>query len=449
MVLLTLSRKVNQLLGPFLLQQGIRARFRLGRGVIRDNVLLDSLLLLPVAKKLISLEVDDFQDSLRQSLIPNNRWQDVRFWQFQPRVVQWARREHLLALHRQELQLALQAFPELRQSPQITESFITKLLAPSQHDGSSPKLPKSSVVERALDMKQWADTKDTKAASMEMERIAKRLGGRVLEAYGGGLRVADIPVDADLSDTSLTDILEVAGGHVANCGPFHALCEQADIYQLWTAEYVEKIGRYLQRRARGDTIVLDVGSGDGLLALCLREYLDGTAQPSTTPLRRGRSITPTMRRSNNLTVIATDDGSWSISQKAEVEKLSVEDALDTYASGDQQLIVICSWMPMNEDWTAMFRKAKVVEYILIGECDDGMCGDNWMTWGNHAYLDDPVEALEQSRKGKPKNRVKIPTPYQLDGYERKDLEDLAPFQFSRFDSKYSKSGRTVSFRRIG
>ena len=62
--------------------------------------------------------------------------------------------------------------------------------------------------------------------------------------------------------------------------------------------------------------------------------------------------------------MATEDWSWSIKPKANVENLSVMEAMKKYSpytiESDstfrrQHVIVLCSWMPMAEDWTKAFR----------------------------------------------------------------------------------------------
>ena len=115
-----------------------------------------------------------------------------------------------------------------------------------------------------------------------------------------------------------------------------------------------------------------------------------------------------------------------------------------------QLIVLCSWMPMQEDWTQDMRSIQggADEYILIGESDDGNCGHNWYTWGNAEFYDyqDSKDNNEEGEVLVDMNDVPIP-PYLLDGYERLDLDDLSKLQFSRFDSSDSSVGCTVSFRR--
>ena len=45
-------------------------------------------------------------------------------------------------------------------------------------------------------------------------------------------------------------------------------------------------------------------------------------------------------------------------------------------------VVLCCWQPMGVDWTAAMRaRASVREYVLVGETDDGICGEPWATWG--------------------------------------------------------------------
>jgi hypothetical protein len=74
-------------------------------------------------------------------------------------------------------------------------------------------------------------------------------------------------------------------------------------------------------------------------------------------------------------IIATNNGNWTIAKKADVEGLSVGETVDRYSNNNfdkhkKQVILLSSWMPMNEDWSAIFREADVDEHILIGECDD-------------------------------------------------------------------------------
>jgi len=96
--------------------------------------------------------------------------------------------------------------------------------------------------------------------------------------------------------------------------------------------------------------------------------------------------------------------------------------------------------------------------LISSECDDGQCGDNWETWGNPtSFLEDLDEDsatlssadVDDSSSTKQTEEVKVPyVPYTVDGYARKDLDELTPFQFSRFDCRSSKAGKTVSFRKM-
>jgi len=334
--------------------------------------------------------------------------------------------------------------------------------------------------------------------------VAKKLGGTIdgeIDSEKETLITrnhVDVPFDTDLSSKNLEDILDVVTrGYVKNCGPLNALCQEANFYQLWSKEYIKHIGDYLLERTAArrliqtqqnaqndvdeempiisqDTVILDVGAGDGLLMHCLRDYMERTVMG-----------VPDNRKSNNKkksiktigvipTMVAIDDMSWRIFTKGPVEKLSVEQALDKYCApiiqtttndvddsttslseqlpSDQhvrrpQVIVICSWMPMGQDWTSFFRNAGVDEYILIGEADDGSCGDNWLTWGNQAFHDKNTEEEDAKSQRNDDNSVSPTLPYVIDGYQRSEMDDLRKFQFSSFDLAVSKSSMTVSFRK--
>ena len=452
MVLLTVSKQVNQLLGPSLLRSSLRLRSLLGRRP--DQPLLDALLALPLAQKLVQVEIRDqialiqetgrpdaklsdaffhregeepavdeetpilvdeatlsqwriqaLEAHLRPVLVPNELWSDVLVWKYQPRFVQWLRTEYLAA-----------KWGRRRWHKQFPWSQLT----PGEAH-SSLRLPTTAQVKKELGLSDWSEDKYRIAERAPMHAIADKLDGEVVEFYGGGLALAQIDEYASTKDLSLEDMLELVGGMVKHCGPLNAVCEEYGIYQLWTKEYVQKLCAYLRKRASsyvGETVILDVGSGDGFLAEALRQSMSAYTRRATAPQ-----------------VVAVDNGSWKIAPRFPVLNMSAKKALDLYATGDRQVIVLCSWMPMGDDWSKLFRKHQVDEYILIGEADDGQCGDNWRTWGNPAYAPDP-EGLETS-----------PASYTLDGYERQLLSELIPHQFSRFDSTRSKNGQTTSFRR--
>lgn len=371
-------------------------------------------------------------------------------------------------------------------------------------------LPTSDTVVKALRLRQWNTAKDTQAVRRAMIPTATQLRGKVLSVQRRGResrngkdenelhylnRVVDVSEDASTRDIPLVDIVDlVAGGHVAKCGPLNLLCEEASVYQWWTHEYVTHLGDYLWARAKQvqpqrATLVLDVGAGDGLLVRHLKEYvqhkvgLEEAAATSSSvasktkrrkqrrnqkeshPIHHDATTNPLAVLSPTpITFVATDDLSWGIFAKAEVEKLSVEQSLAKYASLNRisndnddnvhksprqtQVIVLCSWMPMGQDWTALFRQANVDEYILIGEAEDGSCGHNWETWGNPDFYDSQPPPQQQNVKDDDGDDDATIPPYTRDGYVRWDMDDaLTPFQFSRFDCALSKSGKTVSFRK--
>lgn len=122
---------------------------------------------------------------------------------------------------------------------------------------------------------------------------------------------------------------------------WHKRCRTSSgalIFQYLNVEFVEALAQYLRGKGR----VLEVGAGDGWLAQALRN--------------RGVSI------------IATDDGSMRIKPVTPVECLDYRKAIQKF----QPDLILCSWMPLREDWTPSFREA-VDEYVLIGE-DGGCCG---------------------------------------------------------------------------
>jgi hypothetical protein len=571
MVLFSLVNRFNRWLGPVLLRYGIKARYAMAGGIMRDNTLADAVCFIPFAQKLIATEVyfeskaaiqaaarnaklkssvDAAQSSpkvssnnttadaldeasirlrvleqfLRPALISNEQWSDIHLWQFHSRILKWVRTEFLLAKYGPSLRRTLSdANPSktasIRKSPQLTNGFFgrstdsSKLASSSWSATFGPMdwlmgnrsdsntdlsdttvdplklVPYSAVLTKAFDMIDWEpSTKNARAIRKDMVRIAEKIGGSVIEIRGGSIGVTHVPdLSTDVSNMSIEEIIEVTGGHVMQCGPFNALCEHANIYQFWTREYIEQLGRYLLRQSAAnplkETIILDVGAGDGILADLLREFFASERiVASPTGFRRGRQhkskgfvrrrkvkesdTTPSKRLP---TIMASDDGTWGISPIAQVEKQTAEEALAAFAEKDANgsniyhMIVICSWMPMNEDWTAVFRSHQVDEYILIGECDDGQCGDNWETWGNAEHLNDSfdVDLLSQATSQSSQSTVTITAatpvkksdseplvpPYKVDGYDREDLDEFSAYQFSRFDCRGSKTGRTVSFRR--
>lgn len=507
----SLSRHFNKLVGPPLLRHGLSARYAVGRKPTRDNPMLDALFLIPIAQKMISLEVQEdaneklkkarqddqssafgkfadrtfdrlfgkepkqehrtlkeietmnprleaFESYMRPILVPNEKWSDVMRWQFQIRFLNWARVEFLRAKFGLDLKEAIDAYPKLRMGPQASVTQAKRklgFLVARQDDGKGkewlPSIPSTNTVLKAFQMKNWSRNKNSNAGWKQMIRLTKKLGGEVIELPGTWLRIANIPPETNVSLLSVEEILEVAGACVSSSGTFNLFCEECNIYQLWTKEYVEGLAAYLQNRTQrydGDTLVLDVGAGDGFLAQLLREAFDSEpGRKRRQPRMHGRTVVPKRLESKRIPeVVAIDDGSWHILPMAPVESLDIADALQKYNKDEsRQVIVLCSWMPMGMDWTALFRDHKVDEYILIGEYDDGNCGDNWRTWGNiDSRLNEPGASGQDARDSFAGESI-IPA-YESDGYKRVELDALSNFHFSRFDSFGSCTSKTFSFR---
>jgi hypothetical protein len=533
MVLFSLSRRFNKVVGPSLLRYGLSARYAVGKKPTRDSPILDACFLIPVAQKMISLEIqedaneklarmarnvddrsafgkfadrtfdrifgnkgsqehenrrtslqeiqqqqqqqkknnvnprlDAFETYMRHILVPNEKWSDVMRWQFHIRFLNWVRVEFLAARYGLDLREAIEAYPSLRRGPQASLTRVKRKLGflvvvANQDDDDMdkrqwlPVVPSNSTVVKAFRMQNWSRAKNSNAGWKRVNHLTKQLNGEVIELSGSWLRIAKISPETNVASLSVEDILEVAGAGVSSSGTFNLFCEECNIYQLWTREYVKGLAAHLLDRTRshnGRTLVLDVGAGDGFLAQLLREAfeVEPHGKRRRLPRTRGRTVTPKIvfERQSVPEVVATDDGSWNIAPLAPVESLGVEDALQKYNKNDesQQLIVLCSWMPMGIDWTAAFRHHKVDEYILIGEYDDGNCGNNWQTWGNiDSRLEHPGASAQDADDLLADGAI-VPV-YESEGYKRVELDGLSNSHFSRFDSSLSCTSKTFSFRR--
>jgi hypothetical protein len=121
---------------------------------------------------------------------------------------------------------------------------------------------------------------------------------------------------------------------------------------------------------------LEVGAGDGMLAMHVKAALRR--------LGSGMKLVPTL--------VATDSGRRGLEAApgAEVLRMDVAAALAEIRPD----VVLCAFMPLGEDWTALFRQtASVHTYCLLGEVDDGCCGRPWATWGYLCDDDDDAAGL--------------------------------------------------------
>ncbi len=194
--------------------------------------------------------------------------------------------------------------------------------------------------------------------------------------------------------------------------------KESPVFELLNEEYLNLLANYFVEsvEAYGENkdnpfVILEVGAGDGRLSHFLRNKLEEKIPGKTK-------------------VIATDSGEWDIKKHFPVEALGHVKAMEKYNPD----VVVCSWMPLGEDFSKDIRKCdRVKEYILIG--DSSCCGDEWETWGRDWTGDKSKEEI---------------TLYEKDGFEKVELLDFRRLQFCRTDSiSYAllNHSETVSFRR--
>ncbi len=186
--------------------------------------------------------------------------------------------------------------------------------------------------------------------------------------------------------------------------------KQPYIYEILTTEYTHALAEYLRNRSTDFKInlgrkmnILDIGAGNGRLGTLLNKFAGDAYKIQSVDYYATNPI---------------------------VEKLDYQEALTKYNPD----LVICSWMPPDEDWSQSIRATPSVrEYLLIGETDDGVCGEPWSTWGFISW-DKPTPTS---------------APYILDGFTRTELDSLSELQICRTDlpGRYEQS-HTVSFRRL-
>ena len=229
------------------------------------------------------------------------------------------------------------------------------------------------------------------------------------------LRELQATVAASTAAASYEDLLELAGCSVVGRNEFNSYCENHEIYDFWTKDYVDGLAAHLAaaRDERGVEVleVVEAGAGDGRLSFFLRRALRKLGAEGA------------------VNVVATDSGQWRFAPRHEVKAASAE------AAADGAHVALVAWMPMGVDWTSSWRVLpQLSEYVVVGEAWNGCCGHNWDTWGNPAYA--PAGA-----------DVEAP-PYEADGFAKRELADLSRAQLSRYDcAAYAGNSRTFSFKR--
>ena len=211
---------------------------------------------------------------------------------------------------------------------------------------------------------------------------------------------------------SLKEVEQFFGPGSKGNAAFQTFCKAHRIYEYPTKEYVNALSDYLADRIRYFAFseptpipILEVCAGDGRLKYFLKQALQ-------------------QKIPGLFSYTASDSGEWNIGNLSPVELLDHETALEEI----QPTIVLCSWMPNNQDLTQDFRDCESVrEYILIGNSLE--CGHPWLTWGEKSH--------------------NIP-PYKRDGFELKIFGSDFPKQLC-MDSKLNspeQASWTYSFNRF-
>jgi len=264
---------------------------------------------------------------------------------------------------------------------------------------------------------------------------------------------------ATVWDWTLEDTLECIGCCIVGMNEFNFYCEENKIYDFLTQDYITELGKYLYKRSRKiskdkgkrEITILEVGAGEGKLGASLDRELE----------KRGK-------REVDIKLVMTDLGTWRLNgvESQRVKKLDYKNAIDKFNPD----IVLCAWMPLGVDWSWYFRqKESIEEYILMGEVDDGCCGDKWLTWG---YIDEDsrtdlvdsdqaeVHSIDlfdwigrKFQKRKAKEVVSNPEeqalpPYEQDHFARLELPEISKYQICRYDKEqYASNSKTVAFKR--
>ena len=186
-------------------------------------------------------------------------------------------------------------------------------------------------------------------------------------------------------------------------------------YEILTAEFIQALANHLGQRLadipqgnQGTIKILEVGAGNGRLSHFLGAELN-------------------KKFPGKFEIVATSypDEKYKFRLIFPSEQKDYRDALRKH----KPAVVLCSWMPMDDDWSADFRNtSSVQEYILIGPTS-GACGKKWETFGG---------VSSSSQVGK------IP-PFAQEGFEYKPLAEVAKTQIQLPGREYDTT--TVSFIR--
>ncbi|GEM_PF-1654875 len=156
----------------------------------------------------------------------------------------------------------------------------------------------------------------------------------------------------------------------------NAYCDKFGIYQILNKEFNDSLAKEIKQLNLNP--ILEVGAGSGELARAMQ--------------LRGIKVYTTDNYTESLPMRNQDNSEAP-------EKLDYNAAIDKY----QPELIICSWMPPGEDWTAEFRARECVKaYILIGEIEQ--CGTeqtykDFPGWSNYVLKEPNKWSMCRSDNG--------------------------------------------------
>lgn len=130
---------------------------------------------------------------------------------------------------------------------------------------------------------------------------------------------------------------EVKKAFGLNPASFLGFCQQKNIFEFFTQEYIKELAKILNKKKYKN--IIEIGAGNGKLSYFLNKLVKNK-------------------------IIATDSGEWCLNGSTfPVEMLGFEDALKKYKPD----FVIISWIPRNFNIVDYIEKCDSIKgYLIIG-----------------------------------------------------------------------------------
>ncbi|KAL7545311.1 hypothetical protein ACHAWF_008667, partial [Thalassiosira exigua] len=176
---------------------------------------------------------------------------------------------------------------ELRDDPM----GLSNLEVPEDLAEAALILPSAKVVREAFQMRGWSEVKVPYASWGDEDRLDG-------DGDGNGSDADEPTFESLLHDHLRSQIL-----HSSPLNAYFELRRREDSYELWTKEYVFGLAKYLLDRVAeldgadeepAETVVLDVGAGDGRLAYFVRRAMREMVRKS--PSKTKRKVPESWRR---------------------------------------------------------------------------------------------------------------------------------------------------------